>query len=138
MAPKQKAAAASASADKKQKTNDVPTTELYPSTPLEDENLLKYHKYIDSHQDVYVERLREAVAIASVSAWPTHRPEVLKMINYTKDWIDKLGGSTSLFENPLKTQEIEVDGETKKIPLPPVLLGTFGNDPEKYTVCVCK
>ena len=96
--------------------------------PLED-----YFKYIDYREEIYVNRLREAVAIQSVSAWPTHRPEVIKMIEWCKSWILKLGGEARLFENPCKVQTLD-DGST--IPLPPILLGQFGNDPKKKTVCV--
>jgi hypothetical protein len=40
--------------------------------------------FVEGRTGVYVDRLREAVAIKSVSAWADHRPEVLRMINWTK------------------------------------------------------
>jgi len=100
--------------------------------PLRDP-LSDYFKYIDVRADIYVQRLKEAVAIESVSAWPTHRPEIFKMLDWTKDWIVKLGGTASLYDNPEGTQSLD-DGST--IPLPPILLGQFGNNPAKKTVCV--
>ncbi|GMI39865.1 hypothetical protein TeGR_g2688 [Tetraparma gracilis] len=59
-----------------------------------------YFKYIEAKQETYVYRLRDAVAIKSVSAWPDHRQEIMKMMDWTKDWIEKLGGRTRLHENP--------------------------------------
>ena len=40
------------------------------------------YRYIDDHQDLYVERLKEAVAIQSVSAWPEKRDEIVKMVKH--------------------------------------------------------
>ena len=37
-------------------------------------------RYIDDHQDEYVKRLADVVAIKSVSGWPDHRQEVIKMV----------------------------------------------------------
>ena len=87
-----------------------------------------FFKYIDYREEIYVQRLREAVAIKSVSAWPDHRPEIMKMMSWCQGWIDKLGGESELYANPLKEQKLD-DGTT--IPLPPILLGQFGNDPKK-------
>jgi len=95
--------------------------------------LAEYFKFIDYRADIYVQRLKEAVAIQSVSAWPSHRGEIFKMLSWTEDWIKKLGGETTVYDNPQKVQKLE-DG--KEIPLPPILLGQFGNDPSKKTVCV--
>ena len=40
-------------------------------------------RYIDNHEELYVERLREVVAIKSVSAWPDKRPEVIRQVKHT-------------------------------------------------------
>ena len=40
---------------------------------------------MDANQDKYVALLKEAVAIKSVSAWPECRPEIRRMINWTKE-----------------------------------------------------
>jgi cytosolic nonspecific dipeptidase len=93
---------------------------------------LEFYKFIEAREEIYVERLREAVAIASVSAWPDKRDEITKMMEWTRDWIVKLGGTASLKPNPVPFEE--EDGH--KIPNPPILLGAFGNDPNKRTVCV--
>jgi nonspecific dipeptidase len=55
------------------------------------------------------------------------------MIKWTEAWILKLGGQTEIFANPIVNETLD-DGS--QIPLPPILLGTFGNDPAKKTVCV--
>jgi len=38
--------------------------------------------YIDANQEVYIQRLSEAVAIQSVSGWPEARGEVTRMVQY--------------------------------------------------------
>ena len=40
----------------------------------QDELFAAFFAYVDAHEEEYVDRLREAVAIESVSVWPTHRP----------------------------------------------------------------
>jgi len=88
--------------------------------------------YVDGHMPLYIERLREAVAIESVSSDPSKHSEILKMMNYAKIEAEKLGGICELMENPCN----EVD---KGKSLPPILLSEFkaGSDSEKKkTVCV--
>lgn len=41
-------------------------------------------RYVDEHANDFIGRLKEAVAIKSVSAWPDARPEVVKMVEWTK------------------------------------------------------
>jgi nonspecific dipeptidase len=89
--------------------------------------------YVEAHEEEYVDRLREAVAIESVSAWPNKRPEIDRMMEWTKAWIEKLGGTASLKANPIP-EDTGTPG--LKMPNPPILLGTFGNDPAKRTICV--
>lgn len=88
-------------------------------------------KHIDANEPKYIKRLADVVAIKSVSAWPDNRPDVVRMIEWTKQEIEKLGGTCQL--EPLGDQTLP-DG--KKIPLPPILLGTLGNDPKKKTLLV--
>ena len=64
------------------------------------------------------------------------------MINWTKDWIDRLGGVSEMVPNPAEPATPPEEGEhgsaasEQHVPLPPILLGTFGSDPKKRTVCV--
>lgn len=52
--------------------------------------------YIDEHKNEFIETLSEAVAIKSVSAWPDCRPEILRMVKWTAERLEKLGASTEL------------------------------------------
>ncbi|CAL1267327.1 unnamed protein product [Larinioides sclopetarius] len=88
-------------------------------------------KYIDAHQKEYIDSLREAVAIKSVSAWPETREEIVKMVKWVAKYLENEGTKVSLVD--VGTQTLP-NGTT--LPLPPILLGTLGEDPKKKTVCV--
>jgi len=88
----------------------------------------KLFAHIDEKQGLYVERLREAVEIQSVSAWPEKRGEIRKMINWAGDMVKKLGGEVEIAELPTP--------EDMTVGLPPVLLGKLGTDPNKKTLLV--
>lgn len=88
-------------------------------------------KYVDEHQDLYVKRLAEWVAIQSVSAWPEKRGEIKRMMEVAAKEIERLGGTCELVD--IGKQKLP-DGT--EIPLPPVILGRLGSDPGKKTVCV--
>ncbi|XP_076758935.1 cytosolic non-specific dipeptidase 2 [Xylocopa sonorina] len=87
--------------------------------------------YIDSHKTEYINTLREAVAIKSVSAWPDKREEIIKMMKWAETKLKNLGVTTELADVGKQTLS---DG--KQIPLPPVLLGTLGCDPKRKTVLI--
>jgi nonspecific dipeptidase len=93
--------------------------------------LQKINEYIDSHKDLYIERLREVVAIKSVSQWPDHRQECIRMAEHTANEFKKLGAEVELADIGMQTLP---DGS--EIPLPPILLAQLGNDPAKNTVCL--
>ena len=94
----------------------------------DEEFIAKFFSHVDSKANLYVSRLAEAVSIPSVSAeLDAHLPDIIHMINWTKDEIEKLGGETTMYTNPCSTPERE---------LPPILLGHFPVDPAKKTVCV--
>jgi len=95
------------------------------------ECLTKLFAHIDSHQEDYIETLREAVAIKSVSAWPDCRSEINKMVEWTQKRLEKLGCKCQLKD--VGTQDLP-NGD--KIPLPPVLFGQLGQDPSKKTICI--
>ncbi|XP_062512918.1 cytosolic non-specific dipeptidase-like [Corticium candelabrum] len=86
-------------------------------------------EYIDGHQEVYIGRLKDAVAIKSVSAWPDHRPEVVRMIDYAVDELKRLGAEA--WKVDLGKQKDHDD-----LQLPPIILGYLGKDPKKKTVCI--
>lgn len=95
------------------------------------QDLVKVFDFIDKNYLTCVARLREAVAIPSVSAWPEKRKDVDKMVNWTKDRLLALGVEVELRD--VGMQPIPSGGE---IPLPKVLLGVLGKDPKKKTVLV--
>lgn len=87
------------------------------------------YKYIDEHEDLYIKRLAEAVAIRSVSCWAETRPDTIRMVQLVAKDIERLGGTTKLADVGVEKME---DGT--ELPLPPVLLGQIGTDPVKKTV----
>lgn len=88
----------------------------------------KFMEYVDARQQIYIDRLAEAVAIPSVSSEiPERLPDINKMIDWTKDHAEKLGAKTTLIPNP---------NGTKERPLPPILCGEWEADPKKKTLCV--
>jgi len=89
-------------------------------------------KYIDEHQEIYVSRLSEAVAIKSVSAWPETRPDITTMVKHVAKEVERLGG-TKVTLNDVGTQTMP-DGTV--LPLPPVLTACLGTDPSKKTVLI--
>ncbi|KAL0280189.1 UNVERIFIED_CONTAM: hypothetical protein PYX00_001562 [Menopon gallinae] len=93
--------------------------------------LSELFKYIDSHSTDFINNLRDAVAIKSVSAWPAQRGEVVKMVNWMKGKLESLGVKCELRD--IGTQKLH---DNTVIPLPPVLLGTLGEDKSKKTVLV--
>ena len=99
-----------------------------PGAMASDEVVQSFFRYIDDHVELYKDRLREAVAMPSVSAeLDEHLVDICKMMEWTKDHIERLGGSATLQENPLSTVTN---------PLPPILMGDFSSgDPKKLTVC---
>uniref|UniRef100_A0A669D0Q2 Cytosolic non-specific dipeptidase n=1 Tax=Oreochromis niloticus TaxID=8128 RepID=A0A669D0Q2_ORENI len=94
-------------------------------------HLTELFKYVDDHQDLYVQRLAEWVGVQSVSAWPEKRGEIKKMMEMAAKDIERLGGTVELVD--VGKQKLP-SGE--EIPLPPIILGQLGSDPAKKTVCI--
>uniref|UniRef100_A0A3Q1I9P9 Cytosolic non-specific dipeptidase n=1 Tax=Anabas testudineus TaxID=64144 RepID=A0A3Q1I9P9_ANATE len=94
-------------------------------------HLTELFDYVDKHQDLYVQRLADWVAVQSVSAWPEKRGEIKKMMEMAAKDIERLGGTVELVD--VGKQELP-SGE--EIPLPPIVLGSLGSDPAKKTVCI--
>ncbi|XP_038054212.1 cytosolic non-specific dipeptidase-like [Patiria miniata] len=97
------------------------------------EFLPKLFSFIDNHQDEYVKRLADAVAIQSVSAWPEKRSEIKRMLEVVAQDLRKPEVGATIELADIGMQELE-DGTV--IPLPPILLGHLGDDPKKKTVCI--
>lgn len=98
-----------------------------PPGPLE-----KIGRYIDLHQDEFVQTLREWVAVESDSVQPVPRlrQELLRMMAMAADKLQRLGASVDSVD--LGSQQLP-GGQS--LPLPPILLAELGNDPKKPTVC---
>ncbi|XP_013109891.2 cytosolic non-specific dipeptidase [Stomoxys calcitrans] len=93
--------------------------------------LNKLFSFIDENKSKYIDVLKTAVAIQSVSAWPDKRAEIQHMVEWTAEKLKALG--TEIEFADIGEQQL-ADG--KKIPLPNVILGDLGKDPKKKTVLV--
>lgn len=91
--------------------------------------MLKNSSCIDANGQKYIQNLKEAVAIPSVSALADKRKDVRRMSEWTADRLKKLGVEVSLRE---LGEQILPNGD--KLPLPPVVFGQLGKDPKKKTV----
>lgn len=98
--------------------------------PLPDD-LERLFNEIDSKQKCYIETLRTVCAIKSVSAWPDHRKDIQKMIEWTVQRLKKLGATCKLAD--VGKQKLP-DGS--EIPLPNVILAQLGHDTTKNTVLI--
>ncbi|QPG74085.1 hypothetical protein FOA43_001406 [Brettanomyces nanus] len=87
---------------------------------------------IDSLKPNFIERLRHAVSIPSVSGDEDLRPSVIKMGEFLKSELEKLGAD----EVQLKHLGTQSDAIKKGLALPPVVVSRFGRDPTKKTVLV--
>lgn len=97
-----------------------------------DGSLAPVFAHLEEHQDEYVARLAECVAIAGVSCEAARRPEVVRTMEWAKAWCDRLHAtSTELVDIGMQTMP---DGSS--LGLPPVLLAQFGNDPAKKTLVI--
>uniref|UniRef100_A0A915AM70 Peptidase M20 dimerisation domain-containing protein n=1 Tax=Parascaris univalens TaxID=6257 RepID=A0A915AM70_PARUN len=98
---------------------------------MDDKTFAAVVKDIDEHAKKYVERLREAVAIPSVSGEPEHRKDVQRMMMWTKKRLEAVGAKVELADVGMQTLP---DGRTIK--LPTVLFGVIGDDKAKKTLLI--
>ncbi|XP_050301476.1 cytosolic non-specific dipeptidase-like [Anthonomus grandis grandis] len=94
-------------------------------------HLTKIFKHIDSKKQVFIDLLKEAVAIKSVSTWAETRPEVIRMVEWAKKRLEDLGAKAELKD--IGNQQF-ADGTVVK--LPPVIFAQLGSNPCKKTVVV--
>ncbi|RKP01468.1 hypothetical protein CXG81DRAFT_25852 [Caulochytrium protostelioides] len=88
---------------------------------------------VHENATLWIARLAEAVAIPSVSGERERRPEVVRMGRWLVAHMQRLG-FTDVVERDIGEQTV-ADGAAP-LPLPPVVLGTYGTDPAKKTVLV--
>jgi len=79
--------------------------------------------------DHFIERLRKAVAIPSVSADDERRPDVVRMGEFLEAELTALGAEVE--KRPLGKQPGKED-----LDLPPVVIARYGNDKKKRTILV--
>ncbi|KAF3086195.1 Cys-Gly metallodipeptidase [Orbilia oligospora] len=90
-------------------------------------DLTAYYNQVDVLEDAFVQRLRKAVAIPSVSAEPERRDDVRAMADFLKSELETLGASVQYYYPGEQSPGLD---------LPPILLGRYGNDPAKRTILV--
>ncbi|KAJ4304816.1 Cys-Gly metallodipeptidase [Kalmusia sp. IMI 367209] len=88
-----------------------------------------FFKQVDTLQDKFIDRLKEAVAIPSISSEDERRPDVVKMGHWLADQIKALGGTVEL-------RELGKQPHREHLDLPPCLLGRYGDDPKKPNVLI--
>jgi Cys-Gly metallodipeptidase DUG1 len=88
-----------------------------------------FFKQVDSSADHFIERLRQAVAIPSISSDAARRPDVVRMGHFLADELKALGAEVEL--RPLGKQP-----DQPTLDLPPVVLSRYGRDPNKRTILV--
>lgn len=80
-----------------------------------------YGSHVDGNKARYIDVLREAVAIKSVSSWAKSRPDVEAMVTWTARKLTELGVQVELADLGKQTLQ---DGTI--LPLPKAILGTLG------------
>ncbi|TGO50379.1 hypothetical protein BOTNAR_0395g00050 [Botryotinia narcissicola] len=112
------------------------STYLTPAIHLHQSRKLKmapqldgYFKQVDDLSDHFIERLRKAVAIPSVSSEEERRPDVVRMGEFLADELAALGAHVE--KRPLGKQP-----GMEHLDLPPVVIARYGNDKKKRTILV--
>ncbi|KAL3704203.1 hypothetical protein TMatcc_009894 [Talaromyces marneffei ATCC 18224] len=88
-----------------------------------------FFKQVDDLSESFIDRLRKAVAIPSISAADEHRPDVFKMGQFLATELENLGAE--VHQRPLGKQPGK-----EHLDLPPVVIARYGNDPNKRTILV--
>ncbi|KAK2750908.1 hypothetical protein FQN55_001480 [Onygenales sp. PD_40] len=88
-----------------------------------------FFKQVDNLSDAFIDRLRKAVAIPSVSAQDDSRGEVVRMGEWLGAELKSLGAEVEL--RPLGPEHGK-----EHLQLPPVVLARYGNNPNKKTILV--
>lgn len=92
-------------------------------------NLDPYFAQVDSLSSHFIDRLRHAVAIPSVSADEDRRPDVVRMGRFLESELRALGAEVEA--RPLGKQPGK-----QHLDLPPVIVARYGNDKSKRTILV--
>ncbi|KAL8916207.1 MAG: hypothetical protein Q9208_008659 [Pyrenodesmia sp. 3 TL-2023] len=88
-----------------------------------------YFKQIDTLSESFIDRLRSAVAIPSISAEEARRPDVVRMSEFLVRELRSL--NCSVESRPLGPQPGK-----PHLPLPPVIVARYGSDKARRTILV--
>lgn len=88
-----------------------------------------FFKQVDAQAETFIERLRKAVAIPSISADEQRREDVVKMGLFLASELKALGADVE--ERPLGPQP-----NKEHLELPPVIVARYGSDKSKRTILV--
>lgn len=88
-----------------------------------------YFKQVDTLSESFIERLRKAVAIPSVSADDERRQDVVRMGQFLASELTALGAEVQ--QRPLGKQP-----QKEHLELPPVIIARYGSDTKKRTILV--
>ncbi|KAH7161974.1 peptidase family M20/M25/M40 [Dactylonectria estremocensis] len=97
-------------------------------TPDSRKDLSRFFARVDELQGHFINRLRKAVEIPSISSYAESRNDVLRMSELLKAEMESLGIEVDL--KPLGTEPCT------SLELPPIILGQYGRDPQKPTILV--
>ncbi|KAK4919596.1 hypothetical protein LTR49_012816 [Elasticomyces elasticus] len=94
-------------------------------------NLDSYFKTVDDNADHFIERLRQAVAIPSISAEEERRPDVVKMGMWLKEQLESLGAH-------MEARDLGKQPGKEHLHLPPAIVGRYPakKDESKRTILV--
>ena len=115
------------------KASTMPTSPRAPPEPpsvdalrigdmadLRAQDLSKLYTFAEDREEIYISRLREAVAIKGVSAWVENRPKIVEMLEWAKAWAERLGAAEARFvENPKKGEDATLPPPRLQPPSPP-------------------
>uniref|UniRef100_A0A8C5MAR7 Carnosine dipeptidase 1 n=1 Tax=Leptobrachium leishanense TaxID=445787 RepID=A0A8C5MAR7_9ANUR len=96
----------------------------------EEKQVKDLFSYINTHQDEFVQNLKDWLAVPSDSSDPELREELTRMINIAADRIKSLGARVEVID--MGSEKLH-NGQI--IPFPPAILAELGKDPTKGTVC---
>ncbi|KAJ5219793.1 hypothetical protein N7468_008997 [Penicillium chermesinum] len=88
-----------------------------------------FFKQVDNSKDAFIDRLRKAVAIPSISAQDECRKDVVRMAQFLASELEALGAE--VHQRPLGKQPGK-----EHLDLPPVVIARYGNDKNKRTILV--
>ncbi|KAI9657671.1 MAG: hypothetical protein M1821_002847 [Bathelium mastoideum] len=88
-----------------------------------------YFKQVDSLSESFIDRLRKAVAIPSISADDERRGDVVKMGKFLASELENLGAEVQL-------RALGKQPHKEHLELPPVVIARYGNDSKKRTILV--